>query len=65
MGSVMRIQIFTELAFRGDEQETYEEAIHLQDVEFLRACQGNGNFVSWDETFKVLQTIDRFRALGA
>ena len=54
-----------ELEFRGDEQETYEEAIHLQDVEFLRACQGKGNFVSWDETFKVLQTIDGFRALGA
>ncbi len=54
-----------ELAFTGDEQETYEEAIHLQDTEFLRACQGKGNFVSWDETFKVLNTIDQFRALGA
>jgi len=54
-----------ELEFRGDEQETYEDAIHLQDVEFLRACQGNGNFVGWDETVKVLQTIDGFRALGA
>ncbi|MGA3323970.1 MAG: Gfo/Idh/MocA family oxidoreductase [Terriglobia bacterium] len=54
-----------ELEFRGDEQETYEEAIHLQDVDFLRACQGIGNFISWDETVKVLQTIDGFRALGA
>jgi len=54
-----------ELEFRGDEKETYEEAIHLQDIEFIRACQGNGNFVSWDETVKVLQAIDGFRALGA
>lgn len=54
-----------ELEFRGDEQETYEEAIRLQDVEFLNACQGKGNFVSWGETLKVLQAIDRFRALGA
>ena len=30
-----------------------------------RACQGKGSFVSWDETAKVLQTIDGFRALGA
>jgi predicted dehydrogenase len=54
-----------ELEFRGDEQETYEEAIHLQDAEFLQACQGIGSFASWDETFKVLKTIDSFRTLGA
>ena len=54
-----------ELEFGGNEQETYEEAIHHQDVEFLRACQGKGSFVSWDETIKVLQAIDAFRALGA
>jgi predicted dehydrogenase len=54
-----------QLEFRGDEQETYEVAIHLQDGEFLRACKGNGNFVSWEETLKVLHTIDGFRALGA
>jgi len=54
-----------ELEFRGDEQATYEEAIHRQDVDFLHACQGNGNFVSWDETIRVLQTIDGFRALGS
>ena len=54
-----------ELEFRGDEQETYEEAIHRQDVEFLRACQGKSSFVSWDEALKVLHAIDAFRALGA
>jgi hypothetical protein len=53
-----------ELAFRGDDRETYEEAIHLQDAEFLSACQGKGNFVSWDETIKVLKAIDGFRSLG-
>lgn len=54
-----------ELAFRGGEQEIYVESIKLQDAEFLRACQGNGNYVSWDETVKVLQAMDRFRALAA
>jgi hypothetical protein len=54
-----------ELEFRGDKQETYEEAIHLQDLEFLRACRGNGDFVGGDETLKVLGAIDAFRALGA
>ena len=53
-----------ELAFRGDAQETYEEAIHRQDVDFLRACQGAGSFVGWDETTRILQAIDGFRALA-
>lgn len=52
------------LEFKADEQEVYEEAIHLQDVAFLRACQGNGDFVSWNETIAVLRTIDRCRALA-
>jgi len=54
-----------ELEFRGNEQETYEEAIHLQDAEFLRSCQGKTDFVSWEEIIKVLRTIDTFRALAA
>ncbi len=53
-----------ELAFAGSDQETYEEAIRLQDSEFLRACRGQGNFVSWDDTVKILQAIDAFRALA-
>jgi len=53
-----------EPAFTGNEQETYEEAIHRQDADFLRACQGQGIYVSWGETTKVLQTIDGFRTLG-
>ncbi len=54
-----------ELAFSGDGQETYEEAIHVQDVEFLRACQGRGSFVAWNETLKLLHAINSFRAIGA
>lgn len=53
-----------ELELRSDEQDTYEEAIHLQDIQFLRACQGNGNYVSWEDAVKLLRVIDRFRALG-
>jgi 2-hydroxy-4-carboxymuconate semialdehyde hemiacetal dehydrogenase len=54
-----------ELEFHGIEQQTYEEAVHLQDAEFLRACQGKSEFVSWEETLKVLDAIDRFRVLAA
>jgi predicted dehydrogenase len=55
---------FPELELRRDEQETYEEAIHLQDIQFLRACQSDGNYVSWENTINLLRVIDRFRALG-
>ena len=55
----------SELEFKGDEQEVYEEAIHTQDVAFLRACQGKGDFVSWTETIKMLRAIDLFRELDA
>jgi predicted dehydrogenase len=54
-----------ELEFSGDAQETYEEAIRLQDTEFLRACKGEDEFVGWQETVKVLGVIDQFRALGS
>lgn len=54
-----------ELDFKGNDQESYEEAIHLQDVEFLHACQGKGQFVAWDETVKIMQAIDGFRALAS
>lgn len=53
-----------ELELTRDEQETYGEAIHLQDIQFLRACQSDGNFISWENTINLLRVIDRFRALG-
>jgi predicted dehydrogenase len=53
------------LEYKGDAEQGYHESIHVQDVAFLRACQGKGTFVSWDETLKVLRTIDRFRELAA
>jgi predicted dehydrogenase len=55
---------FPDLEFTGEEQETYEKAIHLQDIEFLRACQDKGSFVSWDETLELLRALDAFRTLG-
>jgi predicted dehydrogenase len=54
-----------ELALTCEAPGTYEEAIRVQDGEFLRACQGNGDFVSWSEACKVLRAIDGFRALAA
>lgn len=53
-----------ELSFQGNDRETYESAIHLQDTAFLRAGQGKGHFVSWDETITILRAIDGFRALA-
>jgi 2-hydroxy-4-carboxymuconate semialdehyde hemiacetal dehydrogenase len=53
-----------DLQFAGDAQQVYEQAIRDQDVEFLRACQGQGGFVLWEETIKLLRTMDRFQALA-
>jgi hypothetical protein len=53
-----------DLHFAGNAQQVYEQAIRDQDVEFLRACQGQGGFVPWEETLKLIHTMDRFQALA-
>ncbi|MDR3675136.1 MAG: Gfo/Idh/MocA family oxidoreductase [Acidobacteriota bacterium] len=53
-----------DLQFAGDAQQVYEQAIRAQDMEFLRACQGKGNFVPWEETLKMIRIMDRFQALA-
>jgi 2-hydroxy-4-carboxymuconate semialdehyde hemiacetal dehydrogenase len=54
-----------DLQFAGDAQQVYEQAIRAQDMEFLRACRGKGNFVPWEETLKMIRIMDRFQALAA
>lgn len=54
-----------ELVFKGNDQETYEGAIQLQDGAFIRWCQGHGTFVPWDDTVKILRAVDDFRVLGS
>lgn len=53
-----------ELCFQGNEQEVYEQAIRDQDAAFIRACQGANAFVSWDETIRLMRTVNRCQALG-
>jgi 2-hydroxy-4-carboxymuconate semialdehyde hemiacetal dehydrogenase len=53
------------LQFDGQEQATYERAIHDQDVEFLRACRGERNGVKWQEAVELLKTVNRFQELGS
>jgi 2-hydroxy-4-carboxymuconate semialdehyde hemiacetal dehydrogenase len=53
-----------DLQFAGDAQQVYEQAIRDQDREFLRACQGQGAFVPWEETLKMIRTMNRFQALA-
>jgi 2-hydroxy-4-carboxymuconate semialdehyde hemiacetal dehydrogenase len=50
--------------FAGDAQQVYEQAIRDQDVAFLRACRGQGEFVPWEETVNLIRVIDRFQALA-
>jgi 2-hydroxy-4-carboxymuconate semialdehyde hemiacetal dehydrogenase len=42
------------------EQQTYEDGIHHQDVEFLRACQGEQAGVDWQETLQLVRTVRAF-----
>jgi 2-hydroxy-4-carboxymuconate semialdehyde hemiacetal dehydrogenase len=53
-----------ELKFDGDEQLVYEKAIADQDGEFVRACQGERCGVGWEETIKLVELVDLFRATG-
>jgi len=55
----------TDLQFAGDAQQVYEQAIRDQDREFLRACRGQGGYVPWEETLKMVRAMDRFQALAA
>jgi 2-hydroxy-4-carboxymuconate semialdehyde hemiacetal dehydrogenase len=54
-----------DLQFAGDAQQVYEQAIRDQDREFLRACRGQGGFVPWEETLKLIRAMDRFQAHAA
>jgi 2-hydroxy-4-carboxymuconate semialdehyde hemiacetal dehydrogenase len=47
-----------------DEQQTYEDGIHLQDMEFLRACQGEPAGVDWQETLQLVRTVSAFCELA-
>lgn len=53
-----------DLQFAGDAQQVYEQAIRDQDRQFLCACRGQGSFVPWEETLKLIRTMDRFQALA-
>jgi len=43
------------------ELRSYEKAIHDQDVEFLRSCQGEKTGVNWQEAVELIETVNRFQ----
>lgn len=49
--------------WRGDNQETYEQAIQDQDAAFVRACRGERAGVLWRETIRLMDLLDAFRGL--
>jgi predicted dehydrogenase len=49
--------------WRGDSQETYEQAIQDQDGAFVRACRGEAAGELWSETIRLLDLLDAFRGL--
>ena len=53
------------LRYDSPEQLTYEQAIHDQDLAFLRACQGQRTGVVWQETVNLIRTLNRFQDEGS
>lgn len=51
-----------ELDWQGDPQQEYEEAIAQQDRAFLQACLGGEEGVGWEETERLLRTLEGFAA---
>lgn len=49
--------------FAGDETAVYEEAIRRQDALFLKACRGEGTYIPWTETTKLVRCVNRFEEL--
>ena len=54
-----------ELRFAGDERTVYEEAIAVQDAQFLGACRGENTYIPWAETENLMRMIHRFKMLTA
>lgn len=52
------------LTYDGEEQATYERAIHDQDFRFLDWCKGEGIAVPWGDTLRLIRTVSAFRGLG-
>jgi len=48
----------------GNEHAVYEQAIHDQDMQFIRACRGEDRFIPWAETVKLIRVINQFQSLS-
>jgi 2-hydroxy-4-carboxymuconate semialdehyde hemiacetal dehydrogenase len=53
-----------ELQFVGDERTVYEQAIAMQDMQFLGACHGKNTYIPWAETEDLMRMIHRFQTLS-
>jgi 2-hydroxy-4-carboxymuconate semialdehyde hemiacetal dehydrogenase len=52
------------LEYQGEEQAAYEQAIHDQDADFLRSCHEPRGGVAWEESVRLMQTVNRFQELA-
>jgi len=43
------------------QQRVYENAIRDQDRAFLAACRGVGGYPDWQDTIRLIRTVDRFK----
>lgn len=46
------------------EQPVYENAVRDQDRAFLASCRGTGNYINWQDTVRLMRTVDRFKSLS-
>jgi 2-hydroxy-4-carboxymuconate semialdehyde hemiacetal dehydrogenase len=53
-----------ELQFDGEEGAVYEQAIALQDAQFLAACAGKDTYIPWEETEDLMRIVRQFQVLS-
>jgi 2-hydroxy-4-carboxymuconate semialdehyde hemiacetal dehydrogenase len=49
-----------QFVWKGDERQTYEDAIEEQDVSFLNACKGIEGGIPWNETLRLSDCTTAF-----
>jgi 2-hydroxy-4-carboxymuconate semialdehyde hemiacetal dehydrogenase len=53
-----------ELLWASEAEAAYEDAIGLQDTDFVRACQGSPLATPWAETVRLMRALDRLALLA-
>jgi 2-hydroxy-4-carboxymuconate semialdehyde hemiacetal dehydrogenase len=51
------------LAWQGDGEATFDQAIGEQDLEFIRCCETGAGGIAWTETLRQLSALEALRTL--